>query len=381
MVAFFCATPVQLYQIVNIKTQYYSDKETVLYILDYFADAEKYVEKCKETGLFKDVIFVKMWKQCQRTNGRKYKDFKILKGAQKKFFEVITEKSFLNKVYKRIWCVYYFFLNNDILKKLHIEENVDIEEVFFSYYDPVLPMLFLKLKNKNISQSRFEDGWGTYIDGVDFIKCKFDEKIGLSDDVFKPKKVFAHFPEAIKDIEKSNAEIIKVDYSQNKRSKDLLYKIFNFENVEEIKEKVIFFDTLVPNQNMDAMLEPLRAFSNEEIVYKKHPRRPDKYYEERNLNVYKGASLPFEMYCEHFDVSDKILISHCSTACISPALFFNQSPTVIICYDFAATKDMKIYSDFDAFLNRLLEKNIPIKITKPKTKEEYMKIISNLKKS
>ncbi|MBE6748164.1 MAG: hypothetical protein E7557_02930 [Ruminococcaceae bacterium] len=381
MVAFFCATPVQIYQIINIRTQYYNDKETILYILDYFLDAEKYVEKCKETGLFKDVVFVKMWKCCQRTNGKKYKDLKILKGVQKKFFDFITNKVVLKKIYMRTWCIYYFFLKNDILKKLHVEKSADIEEVLFSYYDPILPMLYLKLKNKKMKFNRFEDGTSTYFNGVNFAKCRFDEKIGLSDDVFKPAKVFAHFPEAIKDIEKANAEIIKVDFSQNKVAKDLLYKIFDIENVQEIKEKVIFFDTLAPNQNMEAMMKPLSIFTSEEIVYKKHPRRPDRYYEERNLNVYKGASLPFEMYCEYFDVSDKILVSHCSTACVSPALFFNQTPTAIICYDFATTKGLETYSGFDAFLNRLLENDVPLKLSKPKTKEEYEKLIFSLKSS
>lgn len=92
------------------------------------------------------------------------------------------------------------------------------------------------------------------------------------------------------------------------------------------------------------------------------------------------ASLPFEMYCEYFDVSDKILVSHCSTACISPALFFNQTPTAIICYDFATTDGFDTYKDFDAFLDRLLENNVPLKLLKPKTEEAYEEMILELKK-
>jgi hypothetical protein len=268
-----------------------------------------------------------------------------------------------------------------VKKLLRIKKSDSIEEVFFSYFDPLVIMLGLKLYGKQVEYNRFEDGTSTYFSGVNFDKRKISKFMKVSDAVYEPRKVFAHFPEAIKDIEKSNAEIIKVDFSQNKTAKDLLYKIFDIENVTEIKENVIFFDTLVPNQNMDAMIEPLSAFSSEEIVYKKHPRRPDKYYEERNLNVYKGASLPFEMYCEYFDVSDKILVSHCSTACVSPALFFNQTPIAIICYDFATTKNLETYNDFDEFLNRLLEKNVPLKLLKPKTKKEYEEIISNFKKS
>jgi hypothetical protein len=59
MVLFFCATPVQIYRAINLKEQFYMDKKCKMFIFNYFNGAEGYVEKCKSTGLFEDVRFVR----------------------------------------------------------------------------------------------------------------------------------------------------------------------------------------------------------------------------------------------------------------------------------------------------------------------------------
>ncbi|MBO7179280.1 MAG: hypothetical protein J6V78_02960 [Clostridia bacterium] len=379
MVLFFCATPVQLYRVINIKEQYYKNKKCRLYIFDYFNDAERYVEKCRKTGIFEDVMLVKFFKISQRTNGLKYKNAKLFSGLQNCFFTILEKKPQIKNLYARAWGAFYCLLKNDVLERLKLEKTEKIEEIFFSYQDPIIRMIFLKLKNQKIEYNRFEDGTATYSDGVIFYKFRFDELLKISDEAFKPEKIFVHFPEAVKDIKETTGEIIRVDFSQNKRAKELLYDIFDIANIQEIKEKVIFFDTLVENQNMGAMLSSLNIFSEDELVCKKHPRRKDSYYEDKKIKVYDGASLPFEMYCEYFDVSDKILISHCSTACISPALFFKQTPVAVLCYDFATTKKDKKYDDFDEFLERLINNGVPLKLYKPRSEAEYQQLLSTLR--
>ena len=381
MVLFFCATPVQIYRAINLKEQFYMDKKCKMFVFNYFNGAENYVEKCKATGLFEDVRFVKFFKISQRTNALKYKKSKLFSGVQDSFFKLLHSRDQLRNLYARIWATYYYVLKNDVLKLTGIKSDEEIEEIFFSYFDPIMQMLYLKLENKNIEYNRYEDGTGTYFNGAIFPERRFDKWLKIGKNIFYPKKVFVRVPEALKDYEevKNNGiEIHKTDFSQNKKSKELLYEIFDVKNIPEIKEKIIFFDTLIENQDMDAMILPLSRFTKEELVYKKHPRRKDDYYEQKDVNIYSGASLPFEMYCEYFDVSDKILISHCSTACIAPALYFDQSSTSIICYDFATTKKDDSYNYFDSFLNVLLEGETPLNLKKPQTKEEYEKLVASL---
>lgn len=381
MVLFFCATPFQIYQTINLKEQFYSDKKCRMYVFNYFNGAEGYVEKCKATGLFEDVVLVKFFKISQRTNALKYKNSKLFSGLQDSFFKFLHSNDQLRNVYARIWAVYYYVLKNDVLKLTGIKKDEQIEEILFAYFDPIMQMLYLKLDNKNIEYNRLEDGTGNYFNGVIFPERRFDKWLGIGKNIFIPKKAFVRAPEALKDYEEAKnagVELFKTDFAKNKKAKEILYDIFDIKNIPEIKEKIIFFDTLVENQNMDAMILPLSRFTKEELVYKKHPRRKDDYYEQKDVNIYSGASLPFEMYCEYFDVSDKVLISHCSTACISPALYFNQNPQVIICYDFATTKHDNSYIYFDRFLNVLVEGGTPLKLFKPQTEEEYKEIISKL---
>ena len=379
MVLFFCATPVQIYRAVNLKEQFYNDKKCKMYIFDYFNGAADYVEKCKAKGIFEDVVFVEFYKISQRTNALKYKKSKLFGEIQNLFFKFLHSNNQLRNLYARIWAVYYYVLKNDVLKLTGIKKDEQIEEILFSYFDPIMQMLYLKLDNKNIEYNRYEDGTGTYFNGAVFPERRFDKWLKIGENIFIPKKVFVRIPEALKDYEevkKTGAKIYKTDFSENKKSKEVLYDIFDIKNIPEIKEKIIFFDTLIENQDIDAMINPLSRFTKQELVYKKHPRRKDTYYEKKDVNVYSGASLPFEMYCEYFDVSDKILISHCSTACIAPALYFNQSPVSIICYDFATTKKDDSYNYFDDFLNVLLDGDTPLKLHKPRTRKDYENLIS-----
>ena len=370
MVLFFCATPFQIYQAVNLKEQFYMGKKCKLCIFDYFNGAEGYVEKCKSTGLFEDVVLVEFFKISQRTNALKYKKSRLFAGVQDSFFKFLRSHAQIANIYARLWGVFYYLVKNDALKLTQISKAENIEEI-----------LYLKLENKNIEYNHFDDGAGTYFNGTIFPARRFDKWCKIPEHVFMPKKVFVRVPEALKDYEevkRNNIEIHKTDFSKNKKAKEMLYDIFDIKNIPEIKEKIIFFDTLVENQDMDAMINPLSRFTTKELVYKKHPRRKDDYYEQRSVNIYSGASLPFEMYCEYFDVSDKVLISHCSTACITPAMYFNQSPKTIICYDFATTKKDGTYDYFDRFLNALVEGETPLRLYKPQTKEEYEFTISAL---
>ncbi|MBR3808967.1 MAG: hypothetical protein IKK46_01530 [Clostridia bacterium] len=381
MVLFFCATPLQIYNAINLKEQFYNDKKCKLYIFDYFNGAADYVEKCKVKGVFVDVVLVKFFKISQRTNALKYKKSKLFGGVQESFFKILHSNDGLRNLYARLWAVYYYVLKNDVLKLTGIKKDEQIEEILFGHFDPIMQMLYLKLDNKNIEYNRFEDGTGTYFNGAIFPERKFDKWLKIGENIFIPKKVFVRIPEALRDYEevkKTGTKIYKTDFSRNKKSKEILYDVFDIKNMAEIKERVIFFDTLFENQDMDAMINPLSRFTKQELVYKKHPRRKDDYYEKKGVNIYSGTSLPFEMYCEYFDVSDKILITHCSTACIAPALYFNQSPVSIICYDFSTTKANELYEHFDDFIDVLLEGDTPLRLHKPKTREEYEKLISTL---
>ncbi len=381
MVLFFCATPLQIYNAINLKEQFYENKKCKLYIFDYFNGANEYVEKCKEKNIFEDVSLVSFFKISQRTNALQYKKSKLFGGVQGLFFKFLYSSDGLRNLYARLWATYYYVLKNDVLKLTGLKKDEQIEEILFSYFDPIMQMLYLKLDNKNIEYNRFEDGTGTYFNGAIFPERKFDRWLKIGKNIFVPKKIFVRIPEALRDYEavkENGAKIYKTDFSQNKKAKAVLYDVFDIKNISEIKEKIIFFDTLFENQDMDAMINPLSRFSDDELVYKKHPRRKDDYYEKRKANIYSGTALPFEMYCEYFDVSDKILITHCSTACLAPSLYFNQSPVSILCYDFSTKKANELYGHFDAFLDALLKSDIPLRLHKPKTKEEYEELISSL---
>ena len=135
MVLFFCATPLQIYNAINLKEQFYNDKKCKLYIFDYFNGAADYVEKCKAKGVFEDVVLVKFFKISQRTNALKYKKSKLFGGVQELFFKLLHSSDGLRNLYARLWAVYYYVLKNDVLKLTGIKKDEQIEEILFGHFD------------------------------------------------------------------------------------------------------------------------------------------------------------------------------------------------------------------------------------------------------
>ena len=152
MVLFFCSTPFQIMSALAIRENAYRDEHAKMYILDYFNDAEEYVEKLQNTKLFQEVKLLRVWKIYQRVYGTR---------AQ-------NETKLINKLRHSIWRIYYYIRYEKILQEFGIDGE-DIEKVLISYREPICLLLARNnyKRHLNIHFIGYEDGNSSYLGELD----------------------------------------------------------------------------------------------------------------------------------------------------------------------------------------------------------------------
>ena len=59
MIHFFCATPLQIFTTVVMGTGVFREDKIKVYILDYFKEADKFVERVKSLNIFDSVELIR----------------------------------------------------------------------------------------------------------------------------------------------------------------------------------------------------------------------------------------------------------------------------------------------------------------------------------
>lgn len=314
MTAFFCATSFQIMNAIAMKYSTFRDEVADVYILDYFIDADQYIAKVRETGLFREVYFIKAWEIYQRLGGS-------------------SGIKYLKKLKHAVWKLYYYSLYEKTLLELGIRPE-NYVKIFFSYLDPICIMLgiYAKKNHLNMHFLGFEDGNACYIKELDEREGKIERLFHATLQVYQKEEYWLYCPEQVDDYEKYRARLKKIRFHQTEKVilSSIMETIWNETKEATINEHFIFFDGFESQETLEKIVPVLtEACGCENIIYKVHPRRRDNYYEKHGCKLWAKQSIPFEAFLFKNNISNKVLVCNFSSACFNAKFMFDQEPTII----------------------------------------------------
>lgn len=357
MVHFFCSTPLQIFTSVVLAASEFRDEDKNIYVIDYFSDSLEYTTRISKVDLFKNVYHLPIRSIYDRV--KKYRN---------------------SRLYAGFWNAFYFIRYKTILRSLDIYIGYH-DITFFSYCEPICIMLTIlnKKKGLDIKFYGFEDGIGAYTILLDRIEGRWEHLFG-DPPYYQKQMYYVYRPEFVIEREKYIDRIKKINLQYTDPLKQNLNEIWKEALQIKIKKKVIFFDDLINDQEMQTLIKLSDEIKTITIV-KKHPRRlDDRYYESLGFSILQPQSVPFESFMLNNDMSDRILINVFSSAVVNSVFMFNQRPTMIFLYELI--NDIE-YENRKKDIRSLIDKLRAIygkdeRIYVPKSNEEYIKILDDI---
>ncbi len=318
-IAFFCSTPYQIINAINLKQNLHITDTADIYVLKHFHSADWLIERLESVEVFNNVYAVNdadLDYRYQLPRLKRYikkaKDFVFCKG-------VVNEYVNTSAVYDAI---FYTF------------PNMIIE--FACYY-------FIK-KNKNIKFYMFEDGFSSYSDSLMAIsnaKALFLKIMNRRQFLDVNHELYLYAPHLF--CRTRNDKNYKVNQlpllsTENPELCNIFNKLFELKDSDKIQQKCIFFEQ--PYEDMDVNKEIRESLDlimpeieAENLCVKLHPRGRKELYE--NIKQYQNSTIPMEiLYQNMSDLGNRTLVSSISTACITPKLIFGREPKLILLYKY-----------------------------------------------
>lgn len=362
--AYFCATP---FHVLVALTMAASRKETAdMYLFGYTLSIKAYGERLKQCGLFRKV---------------KYVDTATLREKWDK-----DTQSRLIRIFRRMKS---YFHVDEIVKEILIPDTVyNCIAYGFSFIVFRWILFFFQKQGMEIRAIQFDDGAGAYSFGdrnedvcerslrdkvFCFLLSGRRERIVVTKALFSPALYRDFHPGTTVEIEQIPRPV------KDKKTLDILKFVYGGRDKPlAIPQDIIVFDAVKGNDMDDEGYEHFREiiaviaekFGRERIYIKKHPRDPDGFHNARN-------SLPFEVFCLHGDIGNKVLVSFLSTACLTPWLVFGQTPTVILLHRLICGR--VAYKGLSAFFDRMPKVyGQPDKVQIPNTLKELRECLAAL---
>ncbi len=359
---YFCYSPYQIISAVSIVKQTHETAD--LYV--FFDGAENYIREIRKENIFSKVVFVrKTRKKSTRRMSR--------------WLNTLREYIQCNKIAQEI------FIPNTIYEKLYFScDALEAKCCFFCYIK----------KNIPIQRILFDDGAGSYMnDSVNDISRKdaiirsllfgkkalepVSDKMLFAPDLYKLTCKSTQYT-----IEKINGEF------DEKETTNLFNRIFQFKDPDLIKEDCILLDCIhneIFDKHEQKKLQLIynkifQACGIENIRVKPHPR--DNATLKGKVKYYTNYKLPIECLYMNVDCNDKALISVSSTAVVTPKLFFDQEPYILLLYKLLDSKDPDMnQNDLDTYYRscKKLYKH-PERFMIPESGEELDRCLGKLRK-
>ncbi len=308
MNAFVVSVPPHMINVINL-IQQNGLCNNDLYVVPTMKNSAQLARALKETGLFHDVVLlpdisitypVTVKKAMTIANSR-FRVFRALRG----------------KVYDKVYyCMDGWYANSIIyhgLKKLcKNAEHSLIENGINAYFRPY--------QDKPWYLRAFVNALGmTCMDG------RFVDKLY----VYEPDMMCVEQPgtiEVLPKLEVGNPKLVTV-----------LNRVFGYcDSNNEIKNKkyvimeqgpfAVDFDPQPIWEKVIGMLDPA------ETIVKAHPRQRNSRLANLGVAECRDFTIPWEVYLANMDVSDKVIFSIFSTACIAPKLILGLEPRVVMLY-------------------------------------------------
>lgn len=350
---YVCSSPFQILTAVILASN--NCEKADIYINRFFKQVDRYVERLRLLGVFRDVFVIPydVYSAFFNKKGRltpKLQAFHNYLFPNKIAESVIPSKCFYKKIYspnRDIICRYLQFY--------HFKHNYNTELIIYeegnSVYirnDVIQENLVEKMLRKAI--------YGNYI--------KNNTLLLYSPSLFQKMK------------QKTSFEIDKIAVPSN--AIEIIKEVFNFQYAFN-KGSAILIDThksAIFNKSEKNRLEMLYRTIIEALqttVYlKKHPRETEISFV---IDETIDDSVPFEVLCTDSNADNFVLVSYISTAVATPKLMFNKEPYVILLYKLV-NSNLDI-SDLDNYYRAFKQLYCyPERICIPVTVEELMNYIS-----
>ncbi len=327
---YFCSTPYQIISAVSIVRQTHETADLYVFI----DGAENYISNIRKENIFSKVVFVK--KKHKRSTHR--------------------ISIWLNVLREYIQC-------STIAQELLIP-NTTYDNLYFSCKRLEIRCCFFYYIKKNIPIQRisFDDGSGSYInDSINYIKPvdAIVRRVLFGKKALEPVTVKMLFdPDLYKlTCTSTNYTIKKINGEFDKQeTTELFNRIFQFKKSDLITDDCILLDCVrdeILDKQGQKKLELIynmifQACGVENIIVKPHPR--DTASLKDGIKYYTNYKLPIECLYMNLNCNSKVLISVSSTATITPKVFFDQEPYILLLYKLLDLKNSNInQNDLDTY--------------------------------
>lgn len=308
MIAIFCATPYQIFTAVNMKMGMLRDKETDLYIVGNFSNAEDICNRLRSKKIFSDVRLMKIYDyNALDKRSRSYR-------LWKRFVKYVNKEDELCK---------YVNLEGKRYNNIYYASRNQFTDYVIHHFNKI---------NKNLKISVFEDGLGEYMNAdsrkPSGLKRIAYRMLGLPNKIYEYDELWLYRPEAcskIKDYKKIKK--INTDSFVENDTRDILLEVFQYD--DQINERFIIFEQDY-SVELDAFKNIIELLGPGDIIVKPHPRKETGL--KVGANIFINKNVPWEIICMSQSMQDKVLISINSAACFTPKLIFDQEPVVILLY-------------------------------------------------
>lgn len=314
-IAFFAATPFQVFNCINIYKRQFCNTESDIFILTFAVDMSSLVEELKLSNVFSNVYLL------DKINVKPGK-FGVIKDF------IFTDRSNLQMLMEHKY---------DIMFTTYIGDRSNL------YYNVLLK------ENKNLKVYFYDEGIGVYTVGY-YCSSKlmklFYRLMGLRYINKYYEKVYVYAPQCmcsginetlvkIPAIDKNDCKIVEsynrifrvnIDYSQKYKEFKCIYLDQDF---SRYMEEAQYCEEYRFSQ-LDILNELTNGISKGKIIVKKHPIRRDKVYEDSGYTVEERLELPWEIVQLNENFSSKVLIGINSTALLSPKMIYDEEPYVIV---------------------------------------------------
>lgn len=228
-----------------------------------------------------------------------------------------------------------------LISQIHMRDIVKEYDLLFVTY-PSIPVLAITQRmielNHQIKIYMFEDGIATYND-FDLYRSystKFIYKVFFGFDFYGILKGVYVYNKQLMSVT-NNIDLFSINVFPDSMLPALYYEKYKDEIEIYRTKKIIFFDEylidndLVKQKREIELLQLIcKQVGGENVIFKPHPRSV-KYPQIEGVTISKNNTIPFEIIIQCMpSIENKILISSCSTACITPKLIFNKEPAIII---------------------------------------------------
>jgi hypothetical protein len=340
MVAFISSTPHQTWNAIVMAKKMYQGIDCDLFLLDHCDDFMDIVDGLKKEDVFKDVY------PCSVKNILCY-DIK-------------------NSLFRKLKRLTYFIGWRKYLRK-HAPILKAYDAVYIACNDDVRCFMLSRMKslNPNLKAYYYEDGMADYISSAHPVnkggKKIVSKLVGMNYNVADGITTsYVLEPDCVATNEFELKRIPKIDVIKDRELFEIMNRVFAYKPVDLDAKMLYLYNPITPdralNELRDVILGIASKYGEHSIIYKDHPRLPAGGYDGID-KIPKEKETLWEVMAMNANLSDKIMISHCSTAMYLPKFLFDHEPVLIFLHKLIPSdvllKPTDRTASFNAFIERL----------------------------